>query len=342
METNKLIPNCTHVINNDSNVHCLVVEALQIVHDSKRSMELCLEILNMKGTPWLTLHHSSAPRPQKSEFIAKFNSTSGLGNNIITFLMRSKSLPRIKATQILRDLKKKIIFFADQVENCGLLWGTKITPDVEPQIEIKGFRSKKNEFTNCGKGSTTNRSDVERYVNKGLNSILKASELTLTIKDRNGRTHVDRLHNQLRRQEILTSFYKSKLMRELGVEPMDHIGDPRNYVELELLNIEADMQLPGQDSDVSAELTRRYLNVTYHRALSHCVSFYEMKVNKLHSDTRGKRKMLAQLASAIDDEHVQDYNSPACKKIRSKDPKFFSYVEKQALMQRKKVQMMNA
>ena len=100
METNKLIPNCTHVINNDSNVHCLVVEALQIVHDSKRSMELCLEILNMKGTPWITLHHSGAPRPQKSEFIAKFNSTSGLGNNIIAFLMRSKSLPRIKATQI--------------------------------------------------------------------------------------------------------------------------------------------------------------------------------------------------------------------------------------------------
>jgi uncharacterized protein YoxC len=66
-----------------------------------------------------------------------------------------------------------------------------------------------------------------------------------------------------------------------------------------------------------------------------------MKVNKLSSDTKGKRKMLAQLASAIDDVHVQDYNSPACKKIRSKDPTCFSFVEKASIIQRKKIAMMN-
>ncbi len=73
----KLLPECSTLINNDMQVHCLFVKALAHVHgNNTNSAVYFLNILNMHGAAWMKVGSNSAnERPQKELFIANFYMT---------------------------------------------------------------------------------------------------------------------------------------------------------------------------------------------------------------------------------------------------------------------------
>ena len=340
-----LLPECTTLINNDLEVHCLFVKALAHVHNNNtNSAVYFLNILNMHGAAWMKVgSNGTTKRPQKELFIANFHSTSGVGKCVIRFLLTTQKLGQTKSTQLLRDLKKKIIFYADQSNvQCyywGHNWATEMSPkfsDVHPAYKS----SKSKAVTPLSARGMRFKSEAMYYVQSGLRHVMIENELNILPKDKNGHTEIDKLRQDLHNQEVLSSFYQSKCMRLVGLEPHQFIADPNNKAELTLRRLESGMQNPAGTADVSLELTRRYLNLTFHTATKRVLNYYNNKVSAELHKTKDVRTLINNLKEAMEDEHIQDFESPACKRIRKRDP-IYQIIQKDNKIMRSMIKDIN-
>jgi len=306
-------------------VHCLFVKALTHVHgNNTNSAVYFLNILNMRGAAWMKVgSNGTTERPQKELFIASFNSSSGVGKCVIRFLLTTQKLGQTKSTQLLRDLKKKIIFYADQSNVRCHYWGHNWAAEMSPKCTAvhPAFKSSKGKtITPLSARGMRFKSEAMYYVHSGLQYVMLESDLDIMPKDRHGNTEIDKLRQDLHHQEVLSSFFQSKCMRLVGLEPQQFIADPNNKAELTLRRLESGMQNPAGTADVSLELTRRYLNLTFHTATKRVLNYYTNKVSSELHKTKDIQELMHTLKEAMEDEHVQDFESPACKRIRKRDP----------------------